>query len=207
MARFKPAVKIYSKKPRVLQFHPSSCMLSIRTNWTKETTSSSINENDDLMTISITKLFLGWPDSSLRSKFIRKNPVSSNFIPAHVCFQSEPIEPRRRRHHQSMRMTINYKVIPRMARFKPAVKIYSKKPRVLQFHPSSCMLSIRTNWTKETTSSSINENDDLMTFHMIHFALALNLWRFDTKIERYACFDQKDEHDSGYMVLIQVCKN
>ena len=102
---------------------------------------------------------------------------------------------------------INYKVIPRMAQSSLRSKFIWIAHRVSKFHLSSCMPSIRTNWTKETTSSSINENDDLMTFHMIHFALALNLWRFDTKIERYACFDQKDEHDSGYMILIQVCKN
>ena len=36
-----------------------------------------------------------------------------------------------------------------MARFKPAVKIYSKKTRNPQFHPSSCMLLNPTNWTKK----------------------------------------------------------
>ena len=134
--------------------------------------------------------------------------VSPTFLTVHVCLQSEPIEPRRRRHHQSMRMMIWWQYQLQSYSSDGLIQacrqnLLEENPSVPQFHPSSCMPSIRTNWTKETTSSSINENDDLMTFHMIHFALALNLWRFDTKIERYTYFDHKDGH-SFIMTLVIV---
>ena len=96
-----------------------------------------------------------------------------------------------------------------MARDKLMVEIYFRylPPQT----PSSQLMYVfNPNQLNQGDDVIINQwewwSDDRMTFHMIHFALALNLWRFDTKIERYTYFDQKDEHDSGYMFLIPFCK-